>query len=693
MDRWRASRPIGALAVALLCASVLVGGALVLAVPLGQRLVAHGVTAKLPNPSLRALALRSVVYDDAGHEIATLSGPEDRAFAPLDTISSTLQNAVLAAEDRDFYHHGGVDWRGVTRALTKNVDAGAAEQGGSTITQQLVKNTMFTNPQRDLERKVKEAVLAIALERRYSKQQIFEQYLNTVYFGNGAYGVRAAAERYFGHSTKTLGPADSALLAALIANPSGRDPVRHPDEAARWRNHVLDEMAAAGFVSNRAATAARAAPLPTKLHPPKHDVPADPIVDEVKRELLSDSRMGRTYDERYHRVFEGGVRIFTTFDPRLQAIATSAAASGLPASPYTAAMAVIDNTNGAVRAIVPGAGFRRSGFDLATQGARQTGSAFKAITLAAALEAGFSPNDKVNANGHCTFRFDAHAPPWNLENYEGESLGTVTLTEALAKSSNCAFARVALALGPRHIVDMAHRLGITRPLAAVPSITLGTQEVSPLDMATAFSVLAADGVRHPAHFVARVETSDGKVIFANRDKATRVLAPQVARTATSMLTHVLRDGTARQTLGDFARPAAGKTGTNDQSRDIWFVGYTPQLTAAVWIGNPNALVPVVIGGSRQVGGNYPAIIWRTFMTAALAHAPVLAFPAPNEALWPPGGYITESGRDKNPPPAPKPKAPSKPKAPPKAKATPKSKATPPKKRAPAPPHKRPRRHH
>ncbi len=647
--------------------------------PIATRLFTHAATVEMPNPQLHGLALRSAVYDDSGHLIATLSGPEDRAFARLATIAPQLQNAVLAAEDRDFYHHGGVDTRGIVRALTKNVDAGSATQGGSTITQQLIKNAVFTNPKRDLSRKIKEAVLAIALEQHYSKQWILEQYLNTVYLGNGAYGVAAAAERYFGLSPNRVDLAQSALLGALIASPLARDPVKHPDEAARWRSHVLTEMELAGFATASAVEVAQREPLPTKLHFARSDPPADPIVDEVKRELLNDPRVGRTYEDRYHEVFEGGMKIYTTFDARLQSLAAMAAATRLPASRYTAAMVVIDNTNGAVRAIVPGSTFRRSGFDLATQGTRQTGSAFKAITLAAALEAGFSPNDQVNANGHCVFQVDPHSPPWNLENYEGESLGTVTLTEALAKSSNCAFARVAMALGPQRIVDMAHRLGIERPLAAVPSITLGTQEVSPLDMATAFSVIASDGVRHPARFIDRVVGADGRTILENTDTPSRVLDPQIARTATDMLTHVLRDGTAQRTLGTFPRPAAGKTGTNDQSRDVWFVGYTPQLTAAVWVGDPSALVPVVIDGTRQVGGNYPANIWGAFMSAALASSPVTGFIPPNPLLWPAPGFISEFGRNTTPPPAPS--APPPPAPPPSTAPTANKKTTAP---SPAP---------
>ncbi|HET9727949.1 MAG TPA: transglycosylase domain-containing protein [Acidimicrobiia bacterium] len=639
--------------------SLVVGGVTAAFTALGRGAIGHALSAELPTPKIPPLALRSVVYDDANKPIATLSGPQDRAYVTLPHIAPVLKRAVLAAEDRTFYHHGGVDWRSVARAMTQNLHAGTILQGGSTIAQQLVKNTLFRRPARDVQRKVREAVLAIALERQYSKDQIFEAYLNTVYFGNGAYGVEAAAERYFGRTAATVDLAQSTLLGAMIANPSKRNPIAHPDEAARSRARVLTEMVKAHWTSSHAALAAQKEPLPRSIRVPQLDPPTDAFVEEVKQQLLADPRLGSTASERYRQVFAGGLRIYTTLDRRLEADAVEAA-TVLPTSAYTTAMVVLDNSSGAVRAIYPGGGFQNGGFDLATQGARQTGSAFKAITLAAALDNGFSPNDMVDANGHCTLVYDPRVPPWTLQNFEGESLGTVTLTKAIAQSSNCAFARVAIALGPSHIVDMAHELGITRPLDAVPSITLGTEEVSPLDMAQAFSVFAADGVRHTAHFIVRVEDRNGHVLFANGNDATRVLPPQIARTETEMLGHVISEGTAHNSLGDWGRPAAGKTGTNDQSRDVWFVGYTPQLTTAVWVGNPSALVPVVLDGVQQVGGNYPARICRAFMTAALVDAPALGFPPPNPFLWPPARMISEFGLSAVVPSSPRPSAPSSP---------------------------------
>lgn len=650
-----------ALAGTLLAGSLLLGGALALAVPVFGSVGDDAVGVDLPEPELKPLAMRSVVYDAYGGQMAVLHSGQNRAPVDLDALPPTAVRAVLAAEDRDFFEHDGVDWRGIGRALVRNLDAGAVREGGSTITQQLVKNTLFDQPTRDLERKVKEAVLAVALENRYTKHEILEAYLDTIYLGHGAYGVRAASERYFGVQPEQLDLAQSALLAALIANPEGRDPVERPADAARARASVLDSMVEAGWATEHEAEQARAGPLPTSLTPLPSSPVYDPFVEEVKRQLLRDERLGSTYEERYRRVFEGGLRIYTTYDPILQSFAEQAVDANLPpGTPYTATLVAIENDTGAVRAMVPGNSVANAGFNLATQGTRQTGSAFKAITLAAALEAGFSPDDRVNASGECRFRFDDGSPEWNVHNYDGRSMGNVSLTTAIANSSNCAFARVVLAIGAQRVVDVAHRLGIERPLQPFPSITLGAQAVSPLDMATAFSTIAADGVHHPPRFVERVEAAGGDLLFEERPEPEVALQPETARTLTHMLREVIDDGTG--TRADIGRPAAGKTGTNQAYRDAWFVGYTPQLTASVWIGNRDAQVPVVIEGTRVTGGSYPARIWHDFMQRAHEGLPVLSFPEPDEDLWPRAGSVTQDGRSTYRP-RPRPRVPEPPPAP------------------------------
>jgi len=676
-------RATGGLLAAIGMGSVLIGGAAALVVPVTRALAEDSVELDLPNPVLPPLAVRSTVYDSAGRRMAVLHSGENRAPVPLAEVPDVVVDAVLAAEDRGFYEHDGVDVRGIGRALRRNLDAGAVEQGGSTITQQLVKNTLFHDPERDLSRKVKEAVLALGLEETYTKEQILEHYLNTIYLGNGAYGISSAAERYFGKTVPELGLAEAALLAGLIANPEGRDPVEFPANAARARQRVLAAMVDAGWATRADADAANATPLPADVTPLVVEPVEDPFVEEVKRQLLRDDRIGATYDERFNRVFRGGLRIYTTYDVRTQAAAELAVRNILPDDvPYTATLVAIENGTGAVRAMVPGTSFSHAGFNLATQGTRQTGSSFKVFTLAAAIDAGYSPDDRVNASGECEFDMGENAAPWKVENYDGRGMGNVTLTSAIARSSNCAFARVALALGPEKIVDMAHRLGIERELEPVPSITLGTQPVSPLEMAAAFSTLASEGLRRPPRFIERVEARDGTVLIGEPPAPERVLDTEVARTVTSMLSEVIDDGTG--TGADFGRPAAGKTGTNQAHRDAWFVGYTPQMTAAVWIGNADAQIPIEIDGTRVTGGSYPARIWRDFMRAVHDGAPVLEFTAPDEARWPRAGSISEEGRalrPRAPAPAPSttvaPSDPNQPASPAPAPASPGTTAPPP----------------
>jgi penicillin-binding protein 1A len=640
----------------LVVGSAFLGGAGALAVAAGQRLATESVEVELPNVEFSPLATRSVVFDASGQQLAYLHNGQNRDPVSLDEVPHVLIDTVLAAEDRNYYDHDGIDWKGIGRALVANLDAGGVREGGSTITQQLVKNTMFDDPERDLDRKVKEAVLALAVEEKYSKRQILQRYLNTIYMGNGAYGIRAAAERYFNKEPRDLTLADSALLAALIANPTGRDPLDHPAASVRARNRVLDSAVAAGSITQKQASEAREAPLPTALTPLPEDPIQDPFVEEVKRLLLRDERLGATYEERYLRVFEGGLRIYTTFDRHLQQGAEFAVRAHLPADlPYTATLVAVDNATGAVRAMVAGTSVAQAGFNLATQGTRQTGSAFKAITLTAAIANGYSPSDRVNASGECEFDMGPYAAPWKVHNYDGKSMGTTNLTTAIANSSNCAFARVALSLGADKIVDMAHKLGIARDLEAVPSITLGTQPVSPLDMAGAFSTLANEGTRRPLRFIDRVENSRGKVLFEEGTDGEHVLDNEVARTVTSMLTEVVNDGTG--TRAAIGRPVAGKTGTNQSYRDAWFVGYTPQLTASVWIGNADAQIPITIDGIRVTGGSFPAMIWHDFMAFAHEGMPIMTFTPPDESRWPPGGSISEKGRNIAPPRSPRPPSP------------------------------------
>ena len=562
-----------------------------------------------------------------------------------------LIDAVLAIEDRRFYEHHGVDWQGTTRALVENLDAGEVQQGGSTVTQQLVKNTMGVRKERDLETKVREAVLAVRLENEMSKDEILERYLNVIYLGNGAYGVQSASERYFNKKDpKQLTIGEAALVAGLIQAPEYLNPVTHPDRAARRRAVVLDSMVETGKITEEEARISREEPLPTKATNPEKQ--RDYFTDEVVRRLLNDDpavvgdvgeALGTTQSERYNAVFRGGLHIATTYDPVLQYTATLAVKDTIPeGTPFTEAMVVIDNSNGAVRAMVAGQDFKDSQYNLATQANRQTGSSFKGITLATALMRGYTPKDSVSGSG---LFYELPGEDWDLDC----SGGSMSLRDATVKSNNCAYARTLISLGPgnhgsdgaRDVIAMAKTLGIdTSEMQPVPSLTLGTQLTSPLDMAEAYSVFANEGIHRNPIFVTKITAPDGTVLFQDNGGGERVLPVEIARTETDILQGVIKSGTG--TAARLSRPAAGKTGTTNDNADAWFVGYTPQYTAAVWMGNPDGRVPMDnVGGRRVQGGTYPAETWAAFMKPVMEPLPVIEFTAPNEDEWPAAGSISE----------------------------------------------------
>jgi penicillin-binding protein 1A len=604
-------------------------------------------------PEMNKQAQRSYVLDRNGNVMTTLFAEVDREPVTLADVPKVLIDAVLAIEDRRFYEHDGVDFEGTTRALFQNLDAGEIQQGGSTITQQLVKNTMGDPKKRDLKTKIREAVLALRLEHEMSKHEILERYLNVVYFGNGAYGVKAASERYFNKpNVKDLTVGESALLAGLIQSPEVLNPVTHPDRAARRRTTVLDAMVSTGAITQAQARLAREEPLPTKAVSP--DRRRDYFTDVVVKELLNDDPsvsgdvaeyLGTTESARYNEVFGGGLKIYTTYDPIMQYLAATAVQKTLPPSQFTAAIVVIDNSDGSVRAMYTGKDFTESQFNPITLNGRQTGSSFKAITLATAIEAGYSPNDRVSGS---SFHLARPGEDWDLKC----SGGTLTLLEAVTKSNNCAFGRTIVSLGPGHfgddgaqrVIDMAGRLGIdASKLTANPSLTLGTSNTNVLDMAEAFSVFANDGLHRLPRFISKIEGPDGKVVYQADTSGQRAISEQVARTETSMLTNVIRSGTGTRARLD--RPAAGKTGTTDDNGDAWFAGYTPQYTAAVWMGAWNARIPMNnVGGIRVQGGTYPAQIWAAFMTPAHQNLPVVDFTPPDDKQWPRAQGIDEFGR-------------------------------------------------
>jgi penicillin-binding protein 1A len=574
-------------------------------------------------PSTARLAETTLLFDRGGERIAGLHGPVDRTVISLDAMPFHLRAAVLAAEDKGFYAHGGIDAEAILRAAITDLKQGSFVEGGSTITQQYVKN-VFTGGDRTLARKFEEAALAIELERRYSKDQILERYLNTIYFGHGAYGVQAAARAYFGVPARGLKLLQSATLAGLIAGPARFDPVNYPRRAEHRRDYVLSEMAQMGALS--AHRASRLAERPLRLNPASSRSSEAPYFTEVVRRFLF---------ERYGKrgTLRGGLRVETTLDLGWQRAAERAVASNLslPGDP-SAALVAIDPRTGEIRAMVGGVDFETTKFNLATQAARQTGSAFKPFVLAAALREGISPLSVISGPSSMTIddpRCETKGEPWQVGNYADASYGTMTIAEGIASSVNTIFAQLALKVGPEEVVRTAHRLGIDARLSPVCSIALGVEEVTPLDMTSAFATMAANGVRReptPVALVRGNEVPDRPVDV----EGTRVLSRNDAATLTWALQGVVDYGTGTAAMLP-GRPVAGKTGTSQEYTNAWFCGFVPQLATCVWVGYPEGNIPMegVHGLSGVTGGSVPAAIWHDFMVVATTRMTVLGFPDPD----------------------------------------------------------------
>jgi penicillin-binding protein 1A len=592
------------------------------------------------------LSERSTIYAADGSVLAVLHGTENRTPISIDQVPEDVINAVVDVEDARFFTHGAVDLKSTVRALASNVNAGGVREGGSTITQQLVKN-IFLSPKRNLSRKIKEAFIADRVERTYTKQQILQAYLNTIYFGNGSYGIEAAAETYFGTTVGQVTPAQAAFLAGVISNPVGYDPILNPQASRDRRNYALDRMAHYGHLTQQQADALKQTPLPTVIHPPQGttDTKNDYYVEQVKQILLNQSTtLGTTYSERYNALFGGGLKIYTNLDPRLQSLAESTVANDIPANSqgFTGALASVVPSSGQVKAIVGGPGFDVYQYDLATQAFRQPGSGFKLFTMLAAYEAGDGLNDTVNGSSPCAVDFptdhDLLTNP--IHNDEGQAIGPISVTQATADSVNCAFIRLAHQVGLPAVINMAHRLGLSEAFPQFPSMVIGgANGVTVLQMANAYATLADDGVYHPPSFIDHIIDRNGATIYQSNYSGTRVLSPQISRMAVQTLSAVVQSGTGTAAaLPD--RPVVGKTGTTSQNTNAWFNGITPQLATSVWMGDPKGNTPMYdVGGITVFGGTYPAHIWHDYTEAALQGQPAMAFPAPDPSLIRGSTYI------------------------------------------------------
>ncbi|MEZ5320588.1 MAG: transglycosylase domain-containing protein [Microthrixaceae bacterium] len=592
---------------------------------------------------LAPLATRTIVYNDQGAQMAVLFAEEDRQEVPLSKVPMALREAVIATEDADFYHHSGVSLRGWVRALGSDLRAGGVAQGGSTITQQLVKKSITGSAQTP-DRKVREAVLAVRLEQHMSKDAILERYLNTVYLGHGNYGVEAAAESYFGVGVAGIDWPKAALLAGMIASPSRFDPIAHPEAATRRRSLVVGRLLATGRIDAATARAIRSAPLPTRVDEHAAGATRGQLVggsyfaEQVKQQLLDMPALGATPTDRYNRVFGGGLRVYTTFDPIAQA-AAERAVDVVPGSGerFFTGLASLDAHTGAVRALVGGPDFATSQFNYVTQGWRQPGSSFKFFVLMAAMEAGYVPTDTISG-ASCRFP-DPTAPSGVYETDGGKSAKTASILAQTQVSSNCAFLRLGQTVGLDRVARMANNLGVrtvrygTDGATPVPipddvlSLPLGTTEVHPIDMAAAYATAANDGVYNPPFFIDRITDSNGRVLYRHRRAGLRVTSAQTARLVTGILQKNVTGGTGRRARLS-RQVAAGKTGTTQAHADAWFVGYTPYLSTAVWMGEPTGRSPIVIGGKQIFGADYPAEVWRTYTEATEAALAPVSFTPP-----------------------------------------------------------------
>ena len=563
-----------------------------------------------------------------GSVVATLHAEENRESVPLERIPVHLRNAVIAIEDERFWDHKGVDPKALLRAAYANAEEGRVREGGSTITQQYVKNELVGR-ERSVRRKIKEASLAYQLEQQYSKERILELYLNTIYFGNGAYGVQAASHEYFGVPVEKVTLGQSALLAGLIRSPARTDPYDEPDQATARRAAVLRKMVELGHATEEEATVGQGEPLVVTTTPAEERYPAPDFVERGKRFGLDDPRFGETPAERRNLLFEGGLKISTTLDLGAQQQAEAAVAKVLskPEKDPHAALVSLDARTGYVRALVGGRDFFGGGpqdkFDLAIQGKRPAGSSFKPFVLAAALEEGIPLSKVYDAPARLSIPLTRQT--WNVDNYEGEGGGRMDLLEATVHSVNTVYARLILDVGPSKAVGTASRMGVTSPLEPFPSAVLGTNDVTPLDMASAYGTLATRGMAVPPVFVTKVVNHEGTVIYEHEHEQRRVLDTETADAVNAVLQQVVSRGTGA--AARIGRPVAGKTGTGQSWRDAWFVGYTPETVTAVWVGFPHAQVSMVPPTTRirVTGGSWPAQIWQLYMAAVTAARPVVPF--------------------------------------------------------------------
>jgi 1A family penicillin-binding protein len=556
------------------------------------------------------------IYAANGELIATLF-KENRTWLPIEKIPLNFKHAVLATEDARFYHHQGVDLVGIARAAVTDYRSGGAAQGASTITMQLARN-IFLHPRATLQRKIEEMLISIQLEKKFTKEEILELYLNQIYFGSGAYGIEAAAETYFNKKAADLTLGESAMIAGMPAAPSRYSPQVNFRLAKHRQILVLKRMVDCGYCTQKEALEAARQAL--KVAEPKQTATILKLpyfTTYVLHELF------QKYDEDL--LYRGGLRIYTTVDPKLQAYAEEAVKWGINTlnvgrNVHQSSLVAIEPKTGYIRAMVGGTGWTDANqFNRAWQTQRQPGSSFKLFVYSCAMENGYTP-DSVVPDSPVTFRLGP-TESWSPKNSDARFMGGINLKTALQWSRNVVSAKLVAALGPDKVIDLAYKFGVKSHIDPNLSIALGAVAVSPLEMATAFATMANHGVHIEPSGIKTIKDPDGNILEDNSfPYAQQVISPTTALMMTECLQNNVDAGTGAPAKLDNGRPAAGKTGTTDSHRDAWFCGFTPTLAAAVWCGNDD---------NSQMwhtfGGDTSAPIWKRFMERALKGKPVLHF--------------------------------------------------------------------
>ncbi len=562
----------------------------------------------------------SYIYDINGTLLHSLHDEANREVIDLDEMSPHLKRAVLAVEDSYFYSHNGINPSSVGRAMLANVEAGSTVEGGSTITMQLVKN-LFLTPERAVSRKVAEAVLALRLEQIFSKDEILEMYLNQVYWGHNNYGVETAAQSYFNKSARDLTLSEAAVMAGLIQAPESYSPFQNYEATKERQAVVLNRMRQLGWITPEEEVAARDAPL---------------LIGEVKsfRSSISPYVTEAAVQELKQRfgneaVVKGGMRVQTTVDLNMQRMAETTVQRHNARIGHIAdqmALVSIDPRTHFVKAMVGGVDYQTSQFNRAIQAYRQPGSAFKPFVYYVAFATGrYTPSSSI---ADTPVSYPDGYRYYSPKNYDGSFMGNIPIRTALETSRNVPAVKLGQAVGVNQIIELCRTLGINSPMQPVTSLPLGAVDLTPMEMAGAYATFASNGWHSKPTFIVQVSDSSGNVLLDNTPQPQLVLDPWAAASLTDVLQGVIARGTGQ--AAQIGRPAAGKTGTTDSQRDVWFVGYVPQLSTAVWIGNDN-YAPMRSG---TTGGTYAAPVWRDFMQQALANTPAENFKRPSEFVQP-----------------------------------------------------------